>query len=424
MTQPPSGHPVATAEQHEHELAALELIEHPTVKAAYADVAEAWLGRAKASDAMRAVFEPAFEEVMFSAAVWSSNQDPLRPKVTTITRLEHDVEGRRVPGTRWGIDNPDSVYRVIPISGEERYEIRGTVGAHRMTENYFTLWNQHMGTVDVLDGRRMQVESDGSYLITVDSDPADGRPNHVQSSPEAHELYIRDVLLDWSEDDANHITVERLGGAPTRPALTLDEQAEATATMMAHFADFTGKLSYGMYKSPENHFNLAWSADHTGGLRHQVYVAGRYLLRPDEAFVVDVSDGGAEYFTVPLSNIWGTTLGILDHTGSLNKAQSQPNEDGTYTFVISGQDPGAHNWIDNGGLDEGILTLRMAEFPEGGARPDLSATGRVVKLDRLDEELPGLAKVTADERAAQLATRRAGYVAKRLPELAQESSTA
>lgn len=410
-------HPVATAEQHAHEQAALDLVDHPTVKAAYAEVAATWLGRAKASEAMRAVFEAAFEEVMFSAAVWSSNQDPLRPKVTTITRLEHEVDGRRVPGSRWGIDNPDTVYRVIPVSGAERYEIRGRVGAHRMTENYFTLWDANMGTVDVLDGRRMHVEDDGSYVITVDAEPAGDRLNHVRSSPEAHELYIRDVLLDWGRDDPNHITVERLGGAPERPARTLDEQADATARMMAHFADFTGRLSHGMYKSPENHFNLAWSADHTGGLRHQVYVAGRYVLRPGEAFVVDVSDGGAEYFTVPLSNIWGTTLDILDRTGSLNKAQSRPNGDGTYTYVIAGEDPGVHNWIDTGGLPEGILTLRMAEFPEGGARPDLSARGRVVALDRLDEEVPGLARVTADERTAQLAERRTGYV-RRLPEVA------
>lgn len=411
------GHPVATAEQHEHELAALELVEHPTVRAAYAEVAATWLGRAKASEAMRAVFETAFEEVMFSAAIWSSNQDPLRPKVTTITRLEHEVEGRRVPGSRWGIDNPDTVYRVVPISGDERYELRGRVGEQRMTENYFTLWDQHMGTVDVLDGRRMHVEPDGSYVVTVDADEAGDRPNHIRSAPQAHELYIRDVLLDWGRDDPNHISVERLGPAPTAPAATLDEQAEATAKMMAHFADFTGKLSYGMYKSPANHFNLAWSADHTGGLRHQVYVAGRFVLKPDEAFVVDVSDGGAEYFTVPLSNIWGTTLDILDRTGSLNKAQSVANDDGTWTYVIAGEDPGVHNWIGTGGLPEGILTLRMAEFPEGGARPDLSARGRVVALDRLDQEVPGLARVTAEERARQLAGRRAGYVAKRLPEL-------
>ncbi len=110
--------------------------------------------------------------------------------------------------------------------------------------------------------------------------------------------------------------------------------------MMAHFADFTGKLSHGVYKMAPNNFNLAWSADRVGAMRNQVYVMGRFELNPGEAFVVDVSDGGAEYFTVPLSNIWGTTLDIVDRTGSLNKAQSVPNEDGTYTYVISPTDPG------------------------------------------------------------------------------------
>ncbi|WAC89989.1 hypothetical protein [Mycobacterium sp. Aquia_213] len=407
--------PVSTASQREQELAALDLIEHPTVKAAYRTVAETWLGRAKASEAMRERFDDSFAEVMFSAAVWSSNQDKLRPKVSCITRLAHPVEGRRIPGSRWGIDNPDSVYRVIPISGDERYEIRGRVGAHRMTENYFTLWDARMGTVDVLNGRTMAVDSDGSYTITVDADPANGRPNHVRSTPEAHEFYIRDVLLDWGRDDPNHIEVQRLGGSPATPARTLDEQAEATAAMMDYFANFTGKLSHGVYKMPANHFNLAWSADKVGAMRNQVYVMGRFELQPDEAFVVDLSDGGAEYFTVPLSNIWGTTLDLVDRTGSLNKAQSVRNEDGTYTYVISPVDPGVANWIDSDGLREAILTLRMAEFGENGPRDDLGARGRVIKLDRLDAEVPHLPRVSAQDRAAQLADRRAAYL-RRLPE--------
>jgi len=415
MSSTYGGHPVATAEQHAHELAALELSTHPTVRAAYRDVAETWLGRAKPSDAMRERFEAAYEEVMFSAAVWSSNQDPLRPKVTCITRLAHEVEGQRIPGTRWGIDNPDSVYRVIPISGEERYVIRGQVGEHRMTENYFTLWNENMGTVDVVDGRRMEVAADGSYEITVDSSPKDGRTNHIQSTPEAHEFYIRDVLLDWTHDEPNHITVERLGGAPSTPALTIDEQAERTAAMMAHFADFTGKLSYGMSKSPANHFSLAWNSNQHGAMVGQVYVAGRFDLEPGQAFVVDVCDGGAEYFTVPLGNLWGTTLDIYGSTGSLNKAQSRPNEDGTYTYVISPENPGVHNWIDSDGLREGFLTLRMAEFGPGGATEDLAATGRVIDLDQLDRELPDVPRASAAERAEQLAVRQAGYL-NRLPE--------
>jgi hypothetical protein len=416
--QPMRDDPVATTSQHAQELAAVELIEHPTVRAAYRTVAEAWLGRAKASDAMRERFDDAFAEVMFSAAVWSSNQDKLRPKVSCITRLAHPVDGRSIPGSRWGIDNPDSVYRVIPISGDERYEIHGHVGRHRMTENYFTLWDANMGTVDVLNGRAMTVEPDGSFTITVDSDSANGRPNHVQTTPAAHEFYIRDVLLDWGRDDPNYFEVQRLGGQPAsalRPARTLDEQADATAAMMAYFANFTGKLSHGVYKMPANHFDLAWSAEKSGAMRNQVYVMGRFDLAPDEAFVVDLNDGGAKYFTVPLSNIWGTTLDILNRTGSLNKAQSVPNEDGTYTYVISPVDPGVANWIDSDGLREGILTLRMAEFGETGPRPDLGARGRVVKLDRLDAEVPTVRRVSPAERSAELADRRAGYL-RRLPE--------
>lgn len=415
MAHTPSPHPVATASQHAQELAALELVQHPVVKAAYTEVAETWLSRAKASPAMRERFEAAFEEVMFSAAMWSSNQDPLHPQVTCITRLAHPVEGRGVPGSRWGIDNPDTVYRVVPISGSERYELRGHVGEARMTENYFTLWNQHMGTVDVLDGRRMHVEPDGSFVVTIDSDPAGDRPNHIRSDDTAHELYVRDVLLDWGRDDPNTFEVHRLGPPPGRGPWSTDEQAERTAAMMAHFADFTGKLSYGTYKLPPNHFSLAWSADHTGAMRSQVYVAGRFLLEPGQAFVIDVSDGGAEYFTVPLSNIWGTTLEIVDRTGSLNKAQSEPNADGTWTYVLCPEDPGVHNWLDTDGLREGILTLRMAEFPDGGPRPDLAAAGRVVDLADLDREVPHLRRVSTEERADQLATRRASYL-RRLPE--------
>lgn len=410
-----TGHPVATASQHEQELAALELLDHPTVKAAKRSVAEKWLSRAKASDAMRSCFDDAFDEVMFSAAVWSSNQDTLRPAVSCITRLGHPVAGAAIPGSRWGIDNPDSIYRVIPISGDERYVIRGRVGEHRMTENYFTLWDANMGTVAVLNGRTMEVDADGSFTITVDSEPAGDRPNHVQTTPEAHEFYIRDVLLNWDRDDPNHLAVERLGAPAQRPARTRDEQADATADMMAYFADFTGKLSHGVYKMPANHFNLAWSADKVGAMRNQVYVMGRFDLGPGEAFVVDVGDGGAEYFTVPLSNIWGTTLDIVDRTGSLNKAQSTPNDDGSYTYVIAPTDPGTVNWIDSDGLREGILTLRMAEFGETGPKEDLGARGRVVALDDLEREVPTLRRVSAAERAAELAARRAAYL-RRLPE--------
>jgi len=411
------GHPVATDEQHEHEKAALEIWEHPVVAQAREVVRAEWLEKEQPSPVMRDCFDWAFEEVMFSAAIWSSNQDPLHPKVTCITRLEHEVDGLRIPGTRWGIDNPDTIYRVIPISGAERYEIRGRVGEHRMTENYFTLWDDSMGTEGLLNGHDLVTGADGSFVVTVDADPAGDRPNHVQSTEPSHEFYIRDVMLDWALDDANWLEIVRLGPPPSRPPLTADQQAHRTAEYMHKFANFSHDLSKGMTMGRPNRFHLAHSADKGGALRNQVYVGGHFQLEDDEAFVIDVNDGGARYFTVPISNVWGTTMGIMDRTGSLNKAQSEPNADGTWTYVIANADPGVHNWVDPCGLTSGILTLRMAEFPDQRPTDDLSASGQVVKLADLDSVLPaGTRHVTPDERAAQLADRAAAY-ARRLPEV-------
>jgi len=83
--------------------------------------------------------------------------------------------------------------------------------------------------------------------------------------------------------------------------------------------------------------------------------------------------------------------------------------------VISPVDPGVVNWIDSDGLREAILTLRMAEFGAAGPSEDLGARGRVVKLDRLDAEVPHLSRVSTQDRKTQLAERRTAYL-RRLPE--------
>ena len=98
-------------------------------------------------------------------------------------------------------------------------------------------------------------------------------------------------------------------------------------------------------------------------------------------------------------------MGILDRTGSLNKAQSEPNADGTWTYVLSNADPGVHNWVDPCGLTEGILTLRMAEFPDQRPTDGLSASGQVVKLADLESVLPAGTREVTRRRAGRAARR-------------------
>jgi hypothetical protein len=409
-------HPVATVEQREHELRAVELSRHPVVKAAYERIRAHWLAASKPSPDMESVFESSFEEVMFAAAIWSSNQDPLRPKVITITRLEHSIGDVRIPGTRWGIDNPDSIYRVIPISGDERYRITGRVAESRMPENYFTLWDKDLNTVDVLNGSLLELDADRRFSITVDSDPAAGRPNHVRSSPQAHEFYIRDVLQNWAIDQPNELAIERLGAPPVKPALSLDAQAELTAEFMLRYADNTLRWNRQAYDKPVNELEFKIDRDSDGALRNQIYILGHFALEDDQALVLDVHLGGADYFVAPITNCWGTTNEVMSRTGSLNRRQSEANSDGTLTFVLSRRDPGVANWLDPSGLHEGILTLRWAEFASGRPSAEVGATSRVVPLAKLDDVLPAeTRRLTPAERAAQCQARAAAYRS-RLPE--------
>jgi hypothetical protein len=330
--------------------------------------------------------------------------------VVTITRLPHRLQGRDVPGSRWGLDNPDSVYRVIPISGAERYRIHGRVPEQRLTENYFTLWDENMNTVDVLDGKKLVIGPDRRFSIDVDCEPAGGRPNHVRSSSAAHEFYIRDVMLDWQRDRANELSIERLGPPPSRPPESEAQQVERAASYMWKWVRSSDRWNAQTSGREVNKLEFVIDRQTDGALRNQVYILGGFQLSDGEALVIDVNLGGARYFICPVTNVWGTTNDIVNRTGSLNRAQSVANPDGSYTYVISASDPGVHNWVDTCGTHQGILTLRWAEFPGDRPGPGLAARSRLVRLDQLRQQLPaGTRFVTPEQRARQLAERAAGY---------------
>src|SRR3546814_7118858 len=97
---------------------------------------------------------------------------------------------------------------------------------------------------------------------------------------------------------------------------------------------------------PANSFDFTIDRDTDGALRNQIYVMGHFRLADDEALVIDIGLGGADYFLAPITNQWGTTNDIQNRTASLNLNQSVRNADGSLTYVVSRRDPGVHNWID------------------------------------------------------------------------------
>ena len=86
-----ANNPIATPEQHEHELLALEVFNSAEIRETVNGVREYWLDLAQPSPAMRSCFDAAFEEVMFGAVVWALNQDDFGIKTNPLN-LSGDVD--------------------------------------------------------------------------------------------------------------------------------------------------------------------------------------------------------------------------------------------------------------------------------------------------------------------------------------------
>lgn len=402
--------PIDTPDQRRIELEALKVYNDPRVQATIEDRRTYWLEKAQPSEGQRRAFDTYYEEVVFGQILWTLNTDPERPAVLTISRIPHKLGDVHIPGTRWGIDNPDSVYRTIPISGAERYIIRGKVHYPRLTENYYTLWNAHMGTVDVLDGKTLVLDKDGNFEIFVDSDEKGDRPNHVKSSPEAVEFYIRDVVTDWMNEKPSDLTIERLGGAPKKPERTFDQKVADAQALIIKNIDNTMRWGRQALDKPVNMFDFVIDRDTDGALRNQVYIMGHFNLQDDEGLLIDVDLGGAAYFIAPITNLWGTTNNIVTETGSLNLTQMKRDSDGAVRLLVSRKDPGIWNWLNTNDMQDGIMTLRWAEFENGRPNGNLKATGKVIKLADVAKEMPKAVSVTPEERKQQLEYRAKSYL--------------
>jgi hypothetical protein len=357
----------------------------------------------------------AINELAFSAIQKAVNNDPFYPKVYWVDAPPRSWPGVNVPGGRYSFDNPDNIYRTIPIDGASRYVIRGQRRGSGPTDVTFSLISNpnSQQTVAILAGKDLVVNPDGSYAITVDNQPANGRVNHIQSNASAKQLFVRNNLGNWSTEAPDALRVERVGPAPTRgPKGDFPVSSEAWLNLQESIVDYgVGALGVKTYSNPVNTLPAPGSSSTLGTLVTQASSFGHFKLADDEALVATLTTGGAGYFVFPVTDPWSVTVDPIRHQSSLNNRQAITNPDGSYTLVVSRQDPGVANWVDTVGLREGTIMVRWQNLPanrpvNGG--PTISA--QVVKLVNLASYLPaGTRYVTPAERQQQLAARQAGY---------------
>ena len=390
----------------------------------------------------------AVDEYALASAFSQQILNPMDPAVVTQVAPPHNWYGLTVGGSRLLYDNPDTIYRFIPVNKTSEYVLTGRLYEGIPADTTFSVLEGTSGTTSTiltLDDR--DVSPDGSFVITVSAAAATpGQRNHLQLTSSSTLIAARNTLGDWAIEEPMELEVQRVSGPPNSlfaqlggfvllgslvndnpllaslasliPPLAIAEAPIVRGSLTALLMIVRGANQEAKYMAlattdPEGQLRppnvMTPPASNAEFLANQLQSNGYFQLADDEALILTIDPASAGFFTVPVYDDWTITGDYWNEQTSLNNYQSVANLDGTYTMVVSPTDPLVRNWVSTGGLNQGIISMRFQNLdPDSLDTPTVES--RVVKIADLADYLPaGTVLVTPEQRAAQLAVRKAGF---------------
>lgn len=401
------------------------------------------------------------DEYAMGAAFQQQLLNPMTPRAVMQVAPPHTWYGQTVPGSRILYDNPDTVYRFMPVNKTSTYVIRGKFenwdpqtgfdgNPTLPADTTFSLLTGISGnTAGVIQQRDLKVNDDGTFEIYVSGGPPpegyDG--NYLQLTSDSTLIAARDTLADWNQEEPMSLTIERISGPPNSflaqlgifaipligPAVTDSPFLTQLVSIIPPLPELpivrgavTSVIMLVGLQMEREYIRVA-TVDADGEKREpnvftdptsnaaflstQLQSAGYFQLADDEALIITIDRKDAGYFNVPVTNDWTITDNYWDEPTSLNSAQAVPDEPGgtKYTFVVSKSDPNVKNWVSTGGLNQGTISIRFQDLGEGS--PTVSS--KVVKISELDDDgvLPPDAFIPEGDpyRQNQIADRQAGF---------------
>ena len=410
--QPASDAVLATPAQRELEIRAARVFDTERMQRAVKEINA--LAHAQPQAGLPAgaqTLNQAMQEIAFAFVIRNLNADPLRPQILWDQHPPHRYGDVHIPGSRAIGNNPDNIYRRIPLDPSERYVLHGQLMGSPAPDITFSVlphvsmqaeWQQ--STLMLAD---IDVDNDGCFELTLSGEANEGKRNHVYIAPGATRMTVRESLNDWSVDTPIRLQLMNDSAAQTKD-VEVETIAGNLATRLPAFVEHWLKFNNDTYFAhPSNTFPNA--ARPPGGLAGQTSVMGNYALEADEVLILRATTRGANYFSFAMMDPWMRCADFENRTASLTAAQAVADRDGGYTVVIGLEDPGVHNWLDIGGSPEGALQVRWQGIP-AAAPTDNFFEAHKANVAELKTLLPEeTAWVGADERAAQLAARNRAF---------------
>jgi hypothetical protein len=327
--------------------------------------------------------------------------DPARP---TFTRMLSPI--RKFLG-----DNPDVLYEVVPLEGARRYRVRGRRGSELYLA--FCVYERTPEGATVLGANlsdaQMRFEPDGSFELELAAEQPAGARNWLALGPRAASMIARQYFHDPATATPARLEIEAIPAAGPPEPLTEAALAERLAAV-AHFVRETSELSAalsvfaGLNPAPRGGEPEHVALQVVGGVvqaerpsaRELVaqldpklvaghlptpdiaYTGAWWRIGPDEAVVAEGTPPRCRYWSLQIFNRWLESPDYRYRRVALNDSQMQLEADGSFRVVIAARDPGARNWIDTAGHEEGqgVFRALLAEKPP-------VVRFRIVKLDSL-----------------------------------------
>jgi hypothetical protein len=409
---------LATPEQIEAETMLLGLLTDPELKALQASLKTelAATPRGQMSDGAARLDEALaqwtnsliFGELMkyrrSPAFLWATDDTPR-------TWLGHTLGGVGTSG-----DNPDAIYRSAMIDGRGRYEIVGQIDMARrpaqltieadqadLTQPGTMLGPKRLDVVSAAQttDRDMVIAADGRFRITVGG-PGEG-PNHFATPPAGVTIGLRDILSDWNQRPCR-LRLQRLDESGPESFDPAEIRGHVLADLPGYVRFWSAFPNIWMGGLKPN--TIAQPMKRNGGWG---FVCGlRFQLAPGDAVLVTTTRGDARYTGFQINDPWMIAPDARRYQVSLNNSQAVASPDGSVSYVISPTDPGAANWLDTAGIRDGLAILRWQGISAQMTNEGLIREFRVVPLSAI-AGMPGLPRVTPEQRRRQLAARVEGY---------------
>lgn len=302
--------------------------------------------------------------------------DPARPQMVALES----------PTMKWGGDNSDAHYRFAPLDPHRSYRLRGVRGdaAYLSITVYGGPDDGRWSTRIVAtrnDHQHLTVADDGSFelLLSPDADPDD--PGAVRLDADAVALVTRDYLADPSSGVAATWDIECLDDVgPPR-----DTDAAAAARIRAATTFLRELLAiFPLAPDPANANTVdepypVPTATYGWAAGDAAYAMGSFELAEDEALVLEGRSPGCVFWNLCLWNPYLQTYDYRYESVTLNGAQAQLREDGSWQIVVAHRDPGVPNWLSTAGHRRGLLWFRWFLPEDTPERPH----ARVVPLGDL-----------------------------------------